>query len=388
MTTNPIYLDAAASMPINPRVSEAMIECLRSDEFIGNPSSENILGQKAMQAIDLARQQLADLVGTKASNIIWTSGATESNNLAIIGAARFRSNRGRHLITMKTEHKAVSGAFDYLEKEGFEVTRLMPDETGLLHIDDLTAAIKSETQLVSIMHVNNETGVVQNINEIGKLCRELDVLFHTDAAQSVGKLPLNLERLPVDLLSVSAHKMYGPQGIGALYIRKAAGCGVIPLFHGGEQEKWMRPGTLPVHQIVGFGLAAEIATSSMKSDIKLMHKLYQRMWNGIKNNSGIVVNGSTESYFPGILNVSLPGIDGDSLMLMLEPICVARGSACNSKFHEASHVLKSLGLSDHLAQSAIRFSFNRNTQFNEIDFAIKKYNKAVKFLRKILPDGL
>ncbi|MAD29197.1 MAG: IscS subfamily cysteine desulfurase, partial [Woeseiaceae bacterium] len=184
MTTNPIYLDAAASMPINPQVSEAMIECLRSDEFIGNPSSANILGQKAMQAIDLARQQLADLVGTKASNIIWTSGATESNNLAIIGAARFRSNRGRHLITMKTEHKAVSGAFDYLEKEGFEVTRLMPDETGLLHIDDLTAAIKSETQLVSIMHVNNETGVVQNINEIGKLCRELDVLFHTDAAQS------------------------------------------------------------------------------------------------------------------------------------------------------------------------------------------------------------
>ena len=328
------------------------------------------------------------MVGTDASNLIWTSGATESNNLAIIGAARFRSDNGRHLITMKTEHKAVSAPFDYLEKEGFKVTRLLPDETGLLNINDLRAAITSETQLVSIMHLNNETGVVQNIIEIGELCREFDVLFHTDAAQSVGKLPLNLDQLPVDFLSVSAHKMYGPQGIGALFVRKAAGCGIIPLFYGGEQEKWMRPGTLPVHQIVGFGLAAEIAISSMKNDIKLMHKLYQRMWSGIQNNIGIIINGSTESYYPGILNVSLPGIDGDSLMLMLEPICVARGSACNSKFHEASHVLKSLGLSDHLAQSAIRFSFNRNTQINEIDFAIEKYNKAVDFLRKITPDEL
>lgn len=388
MTNNPIYLDAAASTPINSRVSEIMIECLNSDEFIGNPSSANSLGQKAMQAVDVARQQLADLVGTDASNLIWTSGATESNNLAIIGAARFRSDNGRHLITMKTEHKAVSAPFDYLEKEGFKVTRLLPDETGLLNINDLRAAITSETQLVSIMHLNNETGVVQNIIEIGELCREFDVLFHTDAAQSVGKLPLNLDQLPVDFLSVSAHKMYGPQGIGALFVRKAAGCGIIPLFYGGEQEKWMRPGTLPVHQIVGFGLAAEIAISSMKDDIKLMHKLYQRMWSGIQNNIGIIINGSTESYYPGILNVSLPGIDGDSLMLMLEPICVARGSACNSKFHEASHVLKSLGLSDHLAQSAIRFSFNRNTQINEIDFAIEKYNKAVDFLRKITPDEL
>tara|TARA_B110000003_G_scaffold265433_1_gene291276 strand:- start:2929 stop:4095 length:1167 start_codon:yes stop_codon:yes gene_type:complete len=388
MTNNPIYLDAAASTPINSRVSEIMIECLNSDEFIGNPSSANSLGQKAMQAVDVARQQLADLVGTDASNLIWTSGATESNNLAIIGAARFRSDNGRHLITMKTEHKAVSAPFDYLEKEGFKVTRLLPDETGLLNINDLRAAITSETQLVSIMHLNNETGVVQNIIEIGELCREFDVLFHTDAAQSVGKLPLNLDQLPVDFLSVSAHKMYGPQGIGALFVRKAAGCGIIPLFYGGEQEKWMRPGTLPVHQIVGFGLAAEIAISSMKNDIKLMHKLYQRMWSGIQNNIGIIINGSTESYYPGILNVSLPGIDGDSLMLMLEPICVARGSACNSKFHEASHVLKSLGLSDHLAQSAIRFSFNRNTQINEIDFAIEKYNKAVDFLRKITPDEL
>ena len=388
MTNNPIYLDAAASTPINSRVSEIMIECLNSDEFIGNPSSANSLGQKAMQAVDVARQQLADLVGTDASNLIWTSGATESNNLAIIGAARFRSDNGRHLITMKTEHKAVSAPFDYLEKEGFKVTRLLPDETGLLNINDLRAAITSDTQLVSIMHLNNETGVVQNIIEIGELCREFDVLFHTDAAQSVGKLPLNLDQLPVDFLSVSAHKMYGPQGIGALFIRKAVGCGIIPLFYGGEQEKWMRPGTLPVHQIVGFGLAAEIAISSMKDDIKLMHKLYQRMWSGIQNNIGIIINGSTESYYPGILNVSLPGIDGDSLMLMLEPICVARGSACNSKFHEASHVLKSLGLSDHLAQSAIRFSFNRNTQINEIDFAIEKYNKAVDFLRKITPDEL
>lgn len=388
MTNNPIYLDAAASTPINSRVSEIMIECLNSDEFIGNPSSANSLGQKAMQAVDVARQQLADLVGTDASNLIWTSGATESNNLAIIGAARFRSDNGRHLITMKTEHKAVSAPFDYLEKEGFKVTRLLPDETGLLNINDLRAAITSETQLVSIMHLNNETGVVQNIIEIGELCREFDVLFHTDAAQSVGKLPLNLDQLPVDFLSVSAHKMYGPQGIGALFVRKAVGCGIIPLFYGGEQEKWMRPGTLPVHQIVGFGLAAEIAISSMKDDIKLMHKLYQRMWSGIQNNIGIIINGSTESYYPGILNVSLPGIDGDSLMLMLEPICVARGSACNSKFHEASHVLKSLGLSDHLAQSAIRFSFNRNTQINEIDFAIEKYNKAVDFLRKITPDEL
>lgn len=383
-----VYLDSAATMPIDPQVKSAMMACLDHAEVIGNPSSSNSPGRKAMHDIEVARQQLAALLHTDAENVIWTSGATESNNLAIIGAARFRADLGRHVITMKTEHKAVLGAFDYLEKNGFQVTRLPPDANGLLNIDDLKEAIHDETQLVSIMHVNNETGVTQDITQIGSLCRELGVLFHTDAAQSVGKIPLYLDQLPIDLLSVSAHKFYGPQGIGALYIRKAAGCGVVPLHYGGEQEKWIRPGTLPVHQIVGFGLAAKLALERIEHDCLMMQLFHERLWDGLKDIPGIAINGSVESKYHGILNVSISGIDGESLILMLEPLCVANGSACNSKNNEPSFVLKALGRTDHQAQSAIRFSFNRNTTNEEIDIAIEKYNKAVRYLRKISPNEL
>ena len=388
LTDNLIYLDSAATMPIDRQVTNAMMACLDHAEIIGNPSSLNTPGRRAMHDIEVARQQVALLLHTDAENLIWTSGATESNNLAIIGAARFRAHLGRHIITMKTEHKAVLGPFDYLEKEGFQVTRLLPDANGLLKFDDLKEAVHEETQLVSIMHVNNETGVTQDIAQIGSLCRELGVLFHTDAAQSVGKISLNLDQLPIDLLSVSAHKFYGPQGVGALYIRKAPGCGIVPLHYGGEQEQWIRPGTLPIHQIVGFGLAAKLALERMEGDFLLMQELHKRLWDGLKDIPGIEVNGSVESKYPGILNVSISGIDGESLILMLEPLCVANGSACNSKNNEPSFVLKALGRSDHQAQSAIRFSFNRNTTNEEIDIAIEKYNAAVRYLRKISPDDL
>ena len=387
-TNSLIYLDSAATMPIDKRVVSAMTTCLNNAEVTGNPSSLNYVGRNAMHDIEKARQKLANLLHTDKENLTWTSGATESNNLAIIGAARFRSHLGRHIITLVTEHKAVLGAFDYLEKEGFEVTRLIPDSNGLLKIDDLNKAIKKETQLVSIMHVNNETGVIQDIVEIGSICREKGILFHTDAAQSVGKISLDLDQLPIDLLSISAHKFYGPQGVGALYIRSAAGCGVIPLHYGGEQEKWIRPGTLPVHQIIGFGVAAELALERSEDDYLIMQDLHKRLWNGIKSIAGIEINGAIKSKYPGILNVSINGIDGESLILMLEPLCVANGSACNSKNNEPSFVLKALGRSDLEAQSAIRFSFNRNTTIEEIDIAIDKYHEAVRYLREIAPDEL
>ena len=387
-TDNLIYLDSAATMPIDQKVVSAMTACLNNTEVMGNPSSLNYAGRNAMHDIEIARQKLANLLHTNKDNLTWTSGATESNNLAIIGAARFRSHLGRHIITMATEHKAVLGAFDYLEKEGFEVTRLMPDPSGLLKLADLKEAIKKETQLVSIMHVNNETGVTQDIVKIGSICREKNILFHTDAAQSIGKISLNLDQLPIDLLSISAHKFYGPQGIGALYMRKAAGCGVIPLHYGGEQENWIRPGTLPVHQIIGFGVAAELALERSEDDYLIMQDLHKRLWSGLKSIPGIEINGTIKSKYPGILNVSISGIDGESLILMLEPLCVANGSACNSKNNEPSFVLKALGRSDLQAQSAIRFSFNRNTTYEEIDITINKYHKAVQYLREIAPDEL
>jgi cysteine desulfurase len=375
-------------MPIDQKVVSAMTACLNNTEVIGNPSSLNNAGRNAMHDIEIARQKLANLLHTNKDNLTWTSGATESNNLAIIGAARFRSHLGRHIITMATEHKAVLGAFDYLEKEGFQVTRLIPDSNGLLKLADLKEAIKKETQLVSIMHVNNETGVTQDIVKIGSICREKDILFHTDAAQSIGKISLNLDQLPIDLLSISAHKFYGPQGIGALYMRKAAGCGVIPLHYGGEQEKWIRPGTLPVHQIIGFGVAAELALERSEDDYLIMQDLHKRLWDGLKNIPGIEINGTIKSKYPGILNVSISGVDGESLILLLEPLCVANGSACNSKNNEPSFVLKALGRSDLQAQSAIRFSFNRNTTHEEIDITIEKYHEAVRYLREIAPDEL
>lgn len=381
----PVYLDYAATTPVDPQVAEAMSGYLTVDGTFANPSSIHVAGRQSAEAVETAREQLAGLLNVSPHELIWTSGATESVNLGIIGAARFRSDRGKHLITMPTEHKAVTDTFQALEREGFAVTYLMPDRDGLLALDELEAAIRDDTQLVSVMHVNNETGVIQDIRRIGECCRQRDILLHVDAAQSVGKLPTDLAVLPVDLLSLTAHKFYGPQGIGALYMADRPGCHVLPLFHGGGQERGLRPGTLPVHQIVGLGAAASLAQSRQVEDLVHLRGLEARLWSGIGNIPGILRNGSETESFPGILSVSIEGIEGECLMLALEPLCVASGSACNSRNSESSAVLRALGRDDALAQSAIRFSFGRDTTNDEIDLAIGCYADAIIHLRAISP---
>ena len=381
----PVYLDYAATTPVDPQVAEAMSGYLTVGGIFANPSSIHAAGRQAAAAVETAREQLAGLLKVSPDELIWTSGATESVNLGIIGAARFRSDRGKHLITMPTEHKAVTDTFQALEREGFEVTYLMPDRYGLLVLDELEAAIRDDTQLVSVMHVNNETGVIQDIRRIGECCRQRDILLHVDAAQSVGKLPTDLSVLPVDLLSLTAHKLYGPKGVGALYMADRPGCHVLPLVHGGGQERRLRPGTLAVHQIVGLGAAASLAKSRQVEDLVHLQGLEARLWSGIENIPGVLRNGSETESFPGILNVSIEGIEGESLMLALEPLCVSSGSACNSRNRESSSVLRALGRDDALAQSAIRFSFGRGTTNDEIDLAIGCYADAISHLREISP---
>lgn len=381
----PVYLDYAATTPVDPQVAEAMSGYLTVDGTFANPSSIHVAGRQAAAAVETAREQLAGLLNVSPHELIWTSGATESVNLGIIGAARFRSDRGKHLITMPTEHKAVTDTFQALEREGFAVTYLMPDRDGLLALDELEAAVRDDTQLVSVMHVNNETGVIQDIRRIGECCRQRDILLHVDAAQSVGKLPTDLAMLPVDLLSLTAHKFYGPKGIGALYMADRPGCHVLPLFHGGGQERGLRPGTLPVHQIVGLGAAASLAQSRQVEDLVHLQGLEARLWSGIGNIPGILRNGSETESFPGILSVSIEEIEGESLMLALEPLCVGSGSACNSRNNESSAVLQALGRDDALAQSAIRFSFGPDTTNDEIDLAIGCYADAINHLRAISP---
>jgi cysteine desulfurase len=380
-----VYLDFAATTPIDPRVADAMQSCLSPGGTFANPASIHIAGRESAALVEKARQRLADLLGADPRCLIWTSGATESDNLAIMGAASFRAHRGKHLITMPTEHKAVTDTFAHLQKSGYDVTWLKPDADGLLSIDELESSIRADTQLVSIMHINNETGVIQDIRRIGELCHARDILFHTDAAQSVGKLPLDLGEAPIDLLSLTAHKFYGPQGIGALYIADRPGCQVLPILHGGGQERRLRPGSLPVHQIVGAGTAAEIARQDMANDLAHVTTLRDRLWQGIKTLPGILRNGSADHSYPGILNISVPGVEGESLMLGLEPVCAASGSACNSSSGESSFVLRALGRDDALAQSAIRFSFGRTTTNDEIDVAIERYHWSVDHLLSIAP---
>jgi len=385
MSVQPVYLDFAATTPTDPRVVEAMLSCLGPDGAYANAASIHIAGRNSAALVNAGRHSLAALLGTDARQLVWTSGATEANNLAIRGAALARANRGRHLITMPTEHKAVTDTFKALAKEGFEVTWLRPDANGVLSGDDLSAAIRPDTQLVSVMHVNNETGVIQDIQAIGALCRERDVLFHCDAAQSVGKLPVRLDELPVDLLSLTAHKFYGPQGIGALFVSARPHCNIFPLMFGGGQERGLRPGTLPVHLIVGAGAAAAHAAAEMDGNLQHVATLRERLWGGISSLPGLARNGPSCGGYPGILNVSADGVEGESLMLGLEPVCVASGSACNSLSGEPSYVLRSLGRSDREAQSAVRFSFGRTTTEAEVDIAIDRYRLAIERLRAIAP---
>lgn len=384
-SANPIvYLDNAATTAVDAAVAHAMAECLATNCF-ANPSSNHAAGRESLAVVEHARGQLAGLLNAKPAEVVFTSGATESNNIALFGAARFRARRGKHLVTMSTEHKSVTECFEALEREGFDVTWLDPAESGLLDLDALRAAFRDDTQLVSVMHVNNETGVVQDIEAIGTLCRERKVLYHCDAAQSVGKLPIDLSTLPVDLLSLTAHKFHGPQGAGALYIADRPGCQLAPLIHGGSQERRIRPGSHAIHQLVGLGLAAELAGQRLDSDLPRLRELRERLWRGIEDLPEVRRNGSAADTFAGILNVSAAGVDGESLLLALEPLCVATGSACNSQTGESSYVLRAMGLDDRLAQGAIRFSFSSATTNADIDTAIDRYRFALGHLRAMAP---
>lgn len=381
-----IYLDYAASTPVDPWVVEAMTGLMTADGNYANPSSTHSAGRRSVEHIAHAAEQLAGLLNTDPARLVWTSGATESDNLAILGAAQYRRKRGEHLITMRTEHKAVVDTFSALEKNGFDVTWLDPEPSGLLDLEKLEAAMRDDTQLVSVMHINNETGVVQDIEQIGAACRKRDIVFHVDAAQSVGKLPIDLGLMPVDLMSMTAHKVYGPKGIGALYIADRPGVHVEPQLFGGGQQRRLRPGTLPAQQIVGFGAAAAIAQSRRSDDLAYLSGLRERLWTGIRDIPGVTTNGAIDNAFPGILNVSVEDIEGESLLLALEPLCVATGSACNSKSQEPSYVLRALGRGDELAQSAIRFSFGRPTRVEDVDFAVQRYRSAIGKLRGIAPE--
>lgn len=380
-----VYLDYAATTPLDETALQAMLELQGADGDFANPSAIHPAGRRSSAHVARAAARLAALLNTTPKQLIWTSGATESNNLAIRGGAQQRAHRGRHLVTMPTEHKAVTDVFRELESRGFDVTWLPPDAQGRLELADLADALRDDTQLVSIMHVNNETGVVQDIEQIGALCRERNILLHVDAAQSVGKLPIDLQELGVDLMSMTAHKMYGPKGIGALYLADRAEVHIEPLLFGGGQQRRLRPGTLPVPLIAGFGAAAEVAAQKMSDDAVRLTELRDRLWHGIRDIPGIRVNGDLDNGWPGLLNVSVADVEGESLLLALEPLCVATGSACNSTNKEPSYVLRALGLSDLDAQSAVRFSLGRQTTLSQVDFAISQYRRAIAMLRELAP---
>lgn len=346
-----------------------------------NPSSNHAAGRASAAVVEQAAQQLADLLNVAPETLVWTSGATEANNLAIFGVARQRAHRGKHLITMRTEHKAVVDVFRQLEKQGFEVSWLAPDVDGQLSVAELQATLRDDTQLVSVMHVNNETGCIQDLAAIGAVCRDQGVLFHVDGAQGAGKVAVNLAQLPVDLYALSGHKFYGPKGIGALYV--AAGVVIEPLLYGGGQQKRRRPGTLATDLIAGLGQAAKDALPRLADDWRHCLDLRQQLWLGLSGVAGTYINGPIDVGYPGILNVGIDDIEGESLLLALEPLCVATGSACNSQSQEPSYVLRAIGRSDHQAQSAIRFSLGRGTNAQDIEEAIARYSGAVDRLRHI-----
>ncbi|ABP40616.1 IscS subfamily cysteine desulfurase [Yersinia pestis subsp. microtus bv. Caucasica] len=382
----PIYLDYAATTPVDPRVAEKMMQYLTLDGIFGNPASRSHkFGWQAEEAVDIARNDVAALVGADPREIVFTSGATESDNLAIKGAANFYQKKGKHIITCKTEHKAVLDSCRQLEREGFEVTYLAPQPNGIIDLKQLEATMREDTILVSIMHVNNEIGVVQDIAEIGEMCRSRGIIFHVDATQSVGKLPIVLSKLKVDLMSFSAHKVYGPMGIGALFVRRKPRIRIEAQQHGGGHERGMRSGTLPVHQIVGMGEAYRIAKEEMESEAARLRSLRLRLWNGIKDIEEVYLNGSLENGAPGILNVSFNYVEGESLIMALKDLAVSSGSACTSASLEPSYVLRALGMNDELAHSSIRFSLGRFTTEEEIDYAIALVHKSIGRLRDLSP---
>jgi len=382
----PIYLDYSATSPVDPRVAEKMAECLTLESNFGNPASRShMFGWKAEEAVETARRNVADLLHCDPREIVWTSGATEADNLAIKGAAHFYHKKGKHIITSKIEHKAVLDSCRQLEREGYEVTYLDPAESGLISAESVAAAIRPDTILVSIMHVNNEIGVINDIAAIGKVTRENKVIFHVDAAQSVGKLPIDLEAMQVDLMSVTAHKIYGPKGIGALYVRRKPRVRIEPQMHGGGHERGMRSGTLATHQIVGMGEAYRIAGAEMATEHTRVSALRNRLLEGLKDIEEVYVNGDLDQRVAGNLNISFNFVEGESLIMALRDLALSSGSACTSASLEPSYVLRALGLNDELAHSSLRISIGRFTTEEEVDYAVKKIHAAVAKLRELSP---
>ena len=379
----PIYLDYSSTNPVDSRVAAKMMECLTLDGNFGNPASRSHMsGWKAEEAVETARRQVADLIHCDPREIVWTSGATESDNLAIKGAAKFYQDKGRHLVTSMIEHKAVLDSCKQLEQEGFSVTYLTPDSRGMISPAQVAAAIRPDTTLVSLMHVNNEIGVVNDIREIGEVTRQRGVLLHVDAAQSAGKIAIDLSQMQVDLMSLTAHKIYGPKGIGALYVRRQPKVRIEPQVHGGGHEQGMRSGTLPTHQIVGMGEAFALAMIEMAAENARILALRNRLLTGLKAIPAMSVNGDLEQRVPGNLNVSFGYVEGESLMLALRDLEISSGSACTSASLEPSYVLRALGLSDELAHSSVRITVGRFSTEEEIDYAVAVIEKAVAKLRE------
>ena len=382
----PIYLDYAATTPVDPRVAEKMMQHMTMDGVFGNPASRSHkYGWQAEEAVDIARNQVADLINADHREIVFTSGATESINLAIKGIAHFYHKKGKHIITSKTEHKAVLDTCRQLEREGYEVTYLEPEANGLIPLARIEDAMRDDTLLVSIMHVNNEIGVIQDVMAIGELCRSKGIIFHMDAAQSAGKLPIDVQQLKVDLISISGHKMYGPKGVGALYVRRKPRIRLESQMHGGGHERGMRSGTLATHQLVGLGEAAAIAKQDMESDNARIRTLRDKLWNGVKHIEETYINGDMEQRFCGSLNVSFNFVEGESLMMALKDLAVSSGSACTSASLEPSYVLRALGLNDEMAHSSIRFSIGRFTTDEDIGHAIKVITQSIDKLREMSP---
>ena len=382
----PIYLDYASTTPVDPRVVAKMQECLSSEGNYGNPASRSHeFGWKAEESVEEARANVASLVNCDHREIVWTSGATESDNLAIKGAARFYRKKGNHVITSKLEHKAVLDSCRQLEREGFEVTYLDPDAKGIIKPEELVKNIKDETILVSLMHVNNEIGVINDIAALGEITRENGIVFHVDAAQSTGKVPIDLSNLKVDLMSFSAHKTYGPKGVGALFVRRKPRVRLEAMIHGGGHERGMRSGTLPTHQIVGMGEAFKLAEEEMSSDNARISALREKFWQGLKDIEEVHLNGHEEKRVAGFLNVSFNFIEGESLIMALKDIAVSSGSACTSASLEPSYVLRALGLKDELAHSSIRFALGRFTTEQEVDYTINLVKDSVTKLRELSP---
>ncbi|GGH88390.1 IscS subfamily cysteine desulfurase [Pseudomonas fluvialis] len=382
----PIYLDYSATTPVDPRVAAKMMECLTLDGNFGNPASRShLFGWKAEEAAENGRRQVAELVNADPREIVWTSGATESNNLAIKGVAHFYSSKGKHIVTSKIEHKAVLDTCRQLEREGFEVTYLEPGEDGLITPALVESVLRDDTILVSIMHVNNEIGTINDIAAIGELTRSRGILLHSDAAQSTGKVAIDLEQMKVDLMSFSAHKTYGPKGIGALYVRRKPRVRLEAQMHGGGHERGMRSGTLATHQIVGMGEAFRIAKEDMAADNQRIAALRDRFYRQVEGMEELYLNGSATARIPHNLNLSFNYVEGESLIMALKDLAVSSGSACTSASLEPSYVLRALGRNDELAHSSIRFTFGRFTTEEEVDYAAAKVREAVAKLRELSP---